>query len=57
MKVRNLNLNREEIDITKLKIPSGHRFYDVIVSLADKYGVFEDDIPQNNAKEESNETK
>lgn len=57
MKVRNLNLNREEIDITKLKIPSGHRFYDVIVSLADKYGIFEDDIPQNNAKEESNETK
>lgn len=57
MKVRNFNLNGEEIDITKLEIPSGHHFYDVIVSLADKYGIFENDIPQNNAKEEANETK
>lgn len=57
MKVRNLNLNSEEIDITKLKIPVGHRFYDAIASLADKYGVFEDDTPKDITKEEANETK
>ena len=57
MKVRNLNLNREEIDITKLKIPAGHRFYDVMASLADKYGIFEDDTPKDTTKEEDNETK
>lgn len=57
MKVRNFNLNGEEIDITKLEIPSRHHFYDVIASLADKYDIFENDIPQNNAKEEANETK
>jgi len=37
MKVRNLNLNREEIDITKLKIPSNSAFYDVIKTLEGKY--------------------
>lgn len=37
MKVRNLNLNREEIDITKLKIPSDSAFYDVIKTLEGKY--------------------
>lgn len=57
MKVRNFNLNGEEIDITKLEIPSGHHIYDVIASLADKYGVFEDDTPKDITKEEANETK
>ena len=35
LKVRNLNLNRE--DITKLKIPSDSAFYDVIKTLEGKY--------------------
>lgn len=37
MKVRNLNLKREEIDITQLKIPNNSAFYDVIKTLEGKY--------------------
>ncbi|MBO4783739.1 MAG: hypothetical protein J5521_03205 [Lachnospiraceae bacterium] len=57
MKIRNLNLNREEIDITKLKIPAGHRLYDVMASIAVKNGLLEDDTPQSKTKEDNNEPK